>query len=70
MIPEADAIRNAKDHGEASAIRNKVAEQADKGERPMADWDEANRIFFSTWRESLRRPELNITPPISGYWGD
>lgn len=53
MIPEAEAIKNAATLSDASDIRNRVAAAANRGERPMADWEAILDAFYRHWGDRV-----------------
>jgi hypothetical protein len=59
---------------QAGQVRNAVAMQAMNGRRPEIDANACRRAFGERWDDSdeMRRhhQNVNIAPPMSGYWGD
>jgi hypothetical protein len=68
-----EAIRTAKDRHVASNIRNDVAMEAMRRQRPEADANAARAAFFERWGHELVDAARQVprgAAPVSGNWGD
>lgn len=68
-----EAVRTAKSWREASAIRNDVAFEAMKRQRPKEDATACTDAFFERWGHELVDAARQVPrgeTPVSGNWGD
>lgn len=54
-----EAITNAANVSDASAIRNRVALEAMHGKRPEAEADACTDAFFDRWSDEVRRQHVH-----------
>jgi hypothetical protein len=62
------AIQNAATRHDAMVIKNRVADEAQRRLRDAGDEKIANDAYFAEWGDE--RQKTNVTPPVTGYWGD
>ena len=62
------AIRTAKSATAAAAIRNEVAMQAHRGERPRSDWDAVLDAYFEAWGNVTQATSLDCGPRQGTNW--
>jgi hypothetical protein len=68
-----EAIRTATDWQTASGIRNDVAMEAMRRQRPSSDAKACNDAFYATWNDELVNAARQVprgAAPVSGNWGD
>ena len=52
----------------AAAIRNEVAMQAHRGERPRKDWDAVLDAYFEVWGNATQSASLDCGPRRGTNW--
>lgn len=62
------AIRTAKTAWEASGIRNQVAMEAHKGDRPRGDCDAVLDAYFETWGHVKQAHAWDCGPRRGSNW--
>ena len=62
------AIRTAKSATAAAAVRNEVAMQAHRGERPRRDWDAVLDAYFEVWGNATQSASLDCGPRRGTNW--
>lgn len=62
------AIRTATSATAAAAIRNEVAMQAHRGERPRKDWDAVLDAYFEVWGNETQSASWDCGPRRGTNW--
>jgi hypothetical protein len=62
------AIRTATSATAAAAVRNEVAMQAHRGERPRKDWDAVLDAYFEVWGNATQSASLDCGPRRGTNW--
>jgi hypothetical protein len=62
------AIRTAKSAWDAGSVRNEVAMQAHRGERPRSDWDAVVDAYFEVWGNAKQSTSLDCGPRRGTNW--
>lgn len=74
-MPLDDALHAIRygEYGNANRVRNEVAMQAMRGQRPESDADACRAAFHATWADELMRQQVDpmyLKRPGSNWTGD